>query len=282
VPEVEQWGSDRLGELTGLVDRALPQERLSADELLACCWEDPGIVLGTPDGRAAVSAVIRSFGDVRIGWVKLVVVAPEFQGQGLGDALLAAAESWAFDHGAAEVQLGGSAPFYLWPAVDVEMLGMLCLAESRGFEPSGSELNMALSTEFRARPPEGVTLRRVLDDHDRDLVQGFVSAHWPWWRPELDRGIEQGGCHAAFTADGDEVVGFACHSVNRAGWIGPMGTDPQRRGHGLGHALLGELCQDLMVANLPRAEVSWVGPVRFYAKAGAVVSRSFRSFRKRR
>jgi hypothetical protein len=28
------------------------------------------------------------------------------------------------------------------------------------------------------------------------------------------------------------------------------------------------------------AEVSWVGPVRFYAKAGASVSRSFRSYRK--
>lgn len=277
---MERWGPDRLDDLTGLVERALPREGLSADELLACCWDDPGVVLGTPGGEGAAAAVIRSFGDLRIGWVKLVVVAPEHQRAGLGDALLAAAESWAFDQGATEVQLGGSAPFYLWPGVDVEMLGMLCLAESRGYEPGGSELNMALPTEFRARPPEGVTLRRVLDDRDSDAVQAFVSAHWPWWRPELDRGIEQGGCHAAFSSAGDEVVGFACHSVNRAGWIGPMGTDPARRGGGVGHALLGELCQDLMVAHIPRAEVSWVGPVRFYAKAGATVSRSFRSFRK--
>ncbi|WP_208028431.1 GNAT family N-acetyltransferase [Rhabdothermincola sediminis] len=279
---MERWGPERLDELARLVDRALPQERLTADELLASSWDDPGIVLGTPSGDGAVSAVVRSFGELRIGWVKLIVVAPERQREGVGKALLHTAETWAFDQGASEVQLGGAAPFYLWPGVDVEMLGMLCLAESSGYESVGSEINMALPTEFRAEPPAGVALRRVLDDRDIEAVQTFVSAHWPWWRPELDRGVEQGGCHAAFTVSAHDVVGFACHSVNRSGWIGPMGTDPQRRHAGVGHALLGALCADLMVAHITRAEISWVGPVRFYAKAGARVSRSFRSYRKRR
>jgi hypothetical protein len=44
--------------------------------------------------------------------------------------------------------------------------------------------------------------------------------------------------------------------------------------------LLSELCRDLMVARFQMAEISWVGPVRFYAKAGAAVSRSFRTFLK--
>ena len=38
---------------------------------------------------------------------------------------------------------------------------------------------------------------------------------------------------------------------------------------------------DLMVAGHREAEISWVGPVRFYAKAGATVSRVFRSQSKR-
>ena len=43
---VESWGADRVGDLTELVTAAMPAEALSADELLACCWDDPGVVLG--------------------------------------------------------------------------------------------------------------------------------------------------------------------------------------------------------------------------------------------
>jgi len=61
-----------------------------------------------------------------------------------------------------------------------------------------------------------------------------------------------------------------------------MGTDPVRQHGGVGAALLGQLCRDLQIAEYDRAEIAWVGPVGFYAKAaGATVSRSFRSLTKR-
>jgi GNAT superfamily N-acetyltransferase len=157
---------------------------------------------------------------------------------------------------------------------------MLCLAEARGFESFACELNMGIPTTFRAEPPERVELRRVLEPDDDDAVVAFIDGIWPWWVPEASRGIEQGGCFGAWRDD--TVVGFACHSVNRTAWIGPMGTDPSGRGGGVGHALLGQLCRDLMVAHHTAAEICWVGPVRFYAKAGAAVSRTFRLYRKRR
>lgn len=60
-----------------------------------------------------------------------------------------------------------------------------------------------------------------------------------------------------------------------------MATDPEAQGRGIGAALLGELCRDLMVAGRSDAEICWVGPVSFYAKtAGAAVSRIFRVYRK--
>jgi len=67
-----------------------------------------------------------------------------------------------------------------------------------------------------------------------------------------------------------------CHSVSRAGWVGPMATDPAWRGRGVGSAALGAICADLMAAGATSAEICWVGPVRFYAAAGATVSRAFR------
>ena len=61
-----------------------------------------------------------------------------------------------------------------------------------------------------------------------------------------------------------------------------MGTEPTHRTAGVGRALLGEICRDLMIADFSHTEVSWVGPARFYAKSGATVSRVFRTFKKRR
>ncbi len=270
----------QVGDLFALVDEALPRERLTADELLAVCFDDPGVVLWLPDGSGAVSAVTRSYGDFTIGWTRLIAVAPDARRHGRGRALLAAAEDWAYAQGASEVHLGESAPFYFWPGVPGDAMEMLCLAEAARYDATGGELNMSIPTTYRAPVPDGVVLRRVVDDADAAVVTAFTELHWPHWVPELRRGIEQGGCHAAFDHRDRAVLGFACHSVNRAGWVGPMGTDSARRGRGVGHALLSALCVDLMTANFRDAEISWVGPVRFYAKAGARVSRMFRLYRK--
>lgn len=312
---MDLWGADRADALTRLVGAALPDEQLSRDELLSVCWEDPGperpdevgAVLGTPAGDGAVAVVIRSIGrdgargeePVRLAFVKLLVVHPDARRRGTGHALLEAAEQWAWAHGAAELHLAGSAPFYLWPGVDATATEMLCLAESRGYAPTGSDLNMALATDHRAPTPDGVTIRRVMHDADVVLLDRLLEANWPEWIPETHRAIEQGCCLAAFVPDpgGDgplrtadpgpddvpeRAIGFACHSVNRAGWLGPMGTDPRRRTGGVGTALLGQVCRDLMIADFTHTEISWVGPIRFYAKAGATVSRVFRRYRLRR
>jgi hypothetical protein len=62
-----------------------------------------------------------------------------------------------------------------------------------------------------------------------------------------------------------------------------MATATRRQARGIGSALLGELCRDLMVAGHTDAEICWVGPARFYAKAaGATVSRVFQTSGKRR
>jgi GNAT superfamily N-acetyltransferase len=279
---VVELGRDRADDFAMLVTEALPGERLSEDELVACCFDDPGVVLALADGTGVVSAVARDFDGFVMGWIKLVAVAEDARGTGRGRALVSAAEQRLFDAGASEIHLASSAPFYLWPGVPGDALGMLCLAEAMHFERTGSELNMSIPTTFRAPPPTDAVVRRVVDDPDAKAVVEFTRAHWSTWVDELRRAIEQGGCHAVFDDADRSVVGFACHSVNRAGWIGPMGTDPERRGRGSGHALLSELCKDLMAANLRDGEIAWVGPVRFYAKAGARVSRMFGSYRKRK
>ena len=114
----------------------MPDERLTADELLAVCWDDPGVVLGDPGG---VGRGGRGGAPGRRPWPwpssSWWWCDPAAQRPGLGRRLLAAAESWAWDEGAGELHLAGSAPFYLWPGVDVSFTAMHCLVESGRLPP---------------------------------------------------------------------------------------------------------------------------------------------------
>jgi predicted N-acetyltransferase YhbS len=129
----------------------------------------------------------------------------------------------------------------------------------------------------RLAPPDGVTIRRVVDDADAAAVVDLCRrAFAPAWRKEAARGIDHGACHGAFDADG-ALLGFAAHSVNRAGWFGPTGVDPDRQRGGIGGPLLAACLEDLRIAGFERCEISWIGPIGFYAKAaGAEIGRTFR------
>ena len=277
---VLEWGPDRVGDLVALTETALPDEHLTIDELLACCWEDPGVVLGSPDGSGAVAAVVRRFGEHAAAFVKVVVVAPERHRQGVGRSLLRAAEEWAWDEGASDVHLCGSAPAYLWPGVDVRATAMLCLAEADGYEETGAAFDMSVPAAFRHPVPVGVDVRRTLADDDARAVDELVAREWPNWLDEQRRATEQGTCLAAFDLGTGEAVAFACHSVNRAGWFGPTATRPSHRHRSIGLALLSEVCTDLMVAGFSEVEICWIGPVGFYAAAGGAISRVYRTSRR--
>ena len=282
MPLVERWDRARAADLASVVDAALPGEGFTEDELVAVCWEDedPSVVVGLSDGGGAAAAVVHDVAGRRVAFVQLVAVPPEQRRQGRGKRLVEELQAWAVEEqGCRAFAVGSCAPFYLWPGVDVHATPALCLFESLGYAPRGAELNLSFPAGHRAPTPPGVELRRALDEADANAALEFVGRHWPNWVAETRRGIEHGSCHLAVGTTDAAVVGFGCHSVNRLGWLGPMGTDPQHRSTGTGSALLGAIATDLMAAGLSTVEVAWIGPVRFYAKAaGATVSRAFRTF----
>lgn len=282
----EEWGRERSGQLLDLVDASLPGENLTEDDVVATVWDDddPGCVLATAGGDAAVAVVTREADERRVGYIKLLAVHPSAHRRGVGRSLLGEAETWLFDQGATAVVPGPSAPFYLWPGVDVRWTAAQCLFESAGYRVQGAIRNLSFPASHRSEPPPGVELRRVLEDADASAAVGFCTRHFPNWVPEMKRGIEHGACFLAWSTDEPPVViGFGCHSVNRLGWLGPMGTDRSRRLAGVGNALLGAIAGDVRAAGLSSVEVAWIGPFGFYAKsAGASVSRTFMRLVKQR
>src|SRR5262249_637196 len=151
----------------------------------------------------------------------LTVVHPDHQARGLGKELVQAVCDRARGAGARDVLLASAIPRYLWPGVDTANTRAGMLLESPGFEREWVGINMAIPTSSRRSPPDGITVEAETGDGAHD----FAADAFPHWVPELDRAVELGTAVAARDEAG-RTVGFACHSVNRAGWIGPMATDP--------------------------------------------------------
>ncbi|MGH8985334.1 MAG: GNAT family N-acetyltransferase [Acidimicrobiia bacterium] len=255
--------------LTALCAAALPEEKLTTADIETCCFGPDTDVLG--DERAAAAVTVKRSGDIAVAWLLLLAVHPDEQRRGRGRALVDSAIAHAREQGAIELHLGNCAPRYVWPGVDFRFTAALALFEACGFEPYGAECNMTIPTSLRAEPPAGVTTALEVGDGALELAR----RRYPHWIDETERAIERGTCFAAGV--GGETVGFACHSANRAGWIGPMATDPARTRGGVGRALLAAVCADLEQRGHLRGDIAWVGPVGFYAKCGATVSRVFRT-----
>jgi GNAT superfamily N-acetyltransferase len=257
---------DRLARLVGA---ALPDERLSAADLETCCYGPDTLLLG--DDRAAAALALKRIGDVAAAWLMLLAVHPDCRREGRGRALVHACAEAARSDGALDLHLGNAVPRYVWPGVDYRFTAALALFEAAGFEPYGAECNMTIGTGFRAVPPGGVVVER----EGGDGATRLATQRFPHWVDEVGRSVTAGTCFAA-RAEG-ETIGLACHSVNRRGWVGPMATDPDHQRAGVGRALLGALCADLAENGFAEGEIAWVGPIGFYAKAGARVSRVFRT-----
>ena len=210
-------------QLADLLAAALPDELLSADELRATLFEDPdGAVLGSP--TAAAPSVSRC--EEATGFVTVLAVHPSRAATrpravvaGRSARLVAGPRR----RGGAT---GAAAPRYLWPGVDVEAHApAVALFEAAGYggrrdaQPlvpdrvpgTGADRHRRPSRRRSVRPtptPCSPSRRR------RSRTGSTRSA----------RALPHGCCHGAFETEGT-AVGFACHSVNRAGWIGPMATD---------------------------------------------------------
>ena len=259
-------GPDRLARLVAI---ALPDEGLTAADLETCCYGPDTEVLG--DEHAAAVLTVKGSGALAAAWLVLLAVHPDHQRRGRARELVAESAGRARAAGAIDIHLGTAIPRYVWPGVDFRFTAALALFEAMGFEPYGAACNMAIETTFRARSPAGIVVEREEGDGAAKLAgRGF-----PHWCDEVERGTAAGTCYAA--REGGDTIGFACHSVNRAGWIGPMATDPERQRGRAGRALLGAVCAVLADSGHGEADIAWVGPIGFYAKAGATVSRVFRN-----
>ncbi len=218
-----------------------------------------------------------------VGHVDLLAVDPSAQGRGIGRALVGAAEEWLRAEGAAEVRFAGNPPCYAWPGIDVRYTPAVCLAERLGYERYHAAWNMtadlsgdlSVDADLARLASAGVTVRSAPPGERAEVIE-FVRRQWKdSWAWEASQAT---GCHYA-TREG-EILGFAAWGA-RPLWFGPMGTAEAARGLGVGRVLLRRCLAEMAGAGLPSAQISWVGPLRFYSRAAAArVERVFWLYRR--
>lgn len=236
--------------------------------------------------------VVRRSGDVSRGYVKLIAVDESRWREGIGGQLLAEVEKRLRERGAMVGRVGESAPNYLLPGLDVRYTKAMLFFEKHGYERFGETYNLDVdlsaedfSTGARERmlQDQGFTVRRATTE-DRLAVFALLDAHWAAWKDEIERSLynEPVSLHLALK-DG-RVLGFSAYDTNNlgTGWFGPMGTDPETRGLGIGGVLLRRCLRDQKAQGHARAIIPWVGPVAFYAHyAGANIARIFYRYEKK-
>lgn len=283
--------------LRRIAARSLRWDRSDASSLVELLWPDehPDLaVVATEDG-VPVGFALGSLRRGR-GHVNLLAVAPGARRRGHGRALLQALEQRLEGAGAARILVGGASPRFAWAGVDVRYSPAGFLLESAGYVKQNQAVNMTVdladpglrldtADAEAALAAQGITLR-PLREEDREAVTPWLASFGGTWLDETLMTLERPGarCHLAVRHDGTSratYVGFACHGVNRADWFGPMGTDEQVRGRGIGSVLLRRCLADLHAAGHDSAQIAWVGPTEFYAKAvDAYIERVFWIYRK--
>jgi GNAT superfamily N-acetyltransferase len=262
--DLVEWDPSRAGDLRRLVADALPGEDLAEEDLAGVVFDRPvpRVVLASAGGEGAVALGVH--GD--IGSVDVLVVAPEHRRRGIGTALLDAGVDWLQDRGCRTVAAGGQPPRYLWAGVDRDWIAGMALLERAGFRRGAAIMNLSCPTApVPGIGPAGAHTERVSADTAAAAIAA-CDEHFPHWTAELEAGIDRGRAFVAVDDDDGRVLGFACHGVSRAGWFGPTGTFPPGVGRRVGTALLAAALVDMRDAGHDRCEISWVGPVGFYAR----------------
>jgi predicted N-acetyltransferase YhbS len=214
-----------------------------------------------------------------------LAVRPGVRRRGVASALVGQACARLAEEGCRLVRTGGNTWYYAWPGIDVEYTAPVQVVRRLGFQREMLAHNMDVDfagwVPRRSTTAPTVAIRRGTL-MDMAAVRALVRAHFDAvWEHEMHRALSR-TTPTGFVAEcAGRLVGFAAYGVYRPDLFGPLGTDPAERGRGIGQALLCACLDDMAAAGLSVAQISWIGPADFYARAvGARIGRTFAVFAK--
>ncbi|NLG51777.1 MAG: GNAT family N-acetyltransferase [Chloroflexi bacterium] len=225
------------------------------------------------------------------GVIKLFGVRDRRRRMGIATALFNAIEERMKQRGVAQIIVGAVAPNYFFPGVDLMRTDAISFLMDRGYA-SDRQTRVDMQVDLLRAPldtteavtrlaQQGITIRRAQPD-EVEQVAAFAQDHFsPAWQQETVEAVHYQPTPLFIALDGERIVAFAVYDVTGAARFGPTGTLPEYRRRGIGQALLRLCLRDIRDRGESVADIGWVGPIGFYARAvGAEICRAFWVFTK--
>ncbi|MFN8502434.1 N-acetyltransferase family protein [Kouleothrix sp.] len=273
-------------ELTPLRRRLIEEPNRNPSYQL-CLWDDArlvGVMFGGTrrlhDGHTLLPH------ERAVGILQLFAVDPDYRRRGLAGRMLTTLGQRMHGRGLSWLRCGNFAPSYFWPGVDLRYTPGLCFLLRHGFHRKGDAVNMEVdltahdwdTSAAEARlAADGFSIRRLLPG-DQAALSEWVHAEWgSIWQWEALSTYANDPVSAFVALKEGKLCAFACYDTSSfRNVFGPTGTAEDQRWKGLGRVLLLRCLRDLRELGFERAEISWVGPISFYARTvDAAINRSF-------
>jgi GNAT superfamily N-acetyltransferase len=118
----------------------------------------------------------------------------------------------------------------------------------------------------------GIVVRRAAAA-ERSAVVEWARAHGsPGWADECEVAFARLPLACFVALEKDKLIGFACYEATCRNFFGPELVHPERRGRGVGRALLLAALQAMRAEGYAYAIIGWASSIDFYRRAvGAVV-----------
>lgn len=269
----------------------------SLDLLQEQVWEDPDfssdLALVEEDAGQIVAFGLGILRPSKIGYIKMLAVAETHRKQGLASLILNNLEEKLWALGAERIRAGEAPPVYFMPGIEVRYTAALVFFQKHGYTKfhEGYHLfcdlmaeNWETVAEEQALAQRQIEIRRA-NPADEASVMAFLAEHFLAWQYEVAQTFKNKPLSLHLALKAGKVVGFSAYDAGHRSlpWFGPMGTDPQQRGLGVGAVLLRRCLRDQKAGGHAYSVIPWVGPYPFYARyANAWIDRVFWRYEKLR
>ncbi len=237
------------------------------------------------------------------GWISIMLIDPEHTGEGIGTELYSQAEGFLRERGARRLSLGGDF-FHFFPGVPTKFTSAMDFFEKQGYERGAEAYDLARSLvdyETPAYVYEAIkdkvdlTIRNCREDEKEALLDFLAGAFPGRWYYGSKLFLERGTAASDFliALEKEKIIGF-CHIYHPGskmiigpnvywskllgenyGGLGPMGLDAEKRGKGIGLALLARSVEYLRSLGVEKMAIDWTGLLYFYGKLGFEVWKEY-------
>ena len=117
-----------------------------------------------------------------------------------------------------------------------------------------------------------IVVRRTMPYEKYALVKWVEKMFSQGWAGECDVAFSNHPVSCFIATETGKIVGFACHDCTCWNFFGPTGVDSEKRGIGIGKALLLSCLHAMAAQGYAYAVIGGAGPADFFVHtAGAIV-----------